>query len=64
MAPQLLTRVEVGELLKLRPNSIAARESRGRPLLPKIKIGGATRYRLTDVQDLIDRSEIGAPETE
>ena len=51
--PRLLTLREVADALRLKPNTIAARESRGIPLLPKVKIGGATRYRESDVHALI-----------
>ena len=51
--PKLLTLAEVADALRLKPNSIAARESRGHPLLPKVKIGGVVRYRESDVRALI-----------
>ena len=51
--PKLLTLAEVADALRLKPNTISARESRGRPLLPKLKVGGANRYRESDVRALI-----------
>ena len=56
MPPALLTRRQAARALCLREQTLAARECRGRPLLPKLKIGGRVCYRLTDVISLIEGS--------
>ena len=53
---RLLTRAEVAERLRLRPQSLAKRECLGQPLLPVHKIGGAVRYKLSDLENLISGS--------
>lgn len=50
---RLLTRAEVAERLRLRPQSLAKRECCGNPLLPVCKIGGRARYRTSDLEALI-----------
>lgn len=52
----LISRVEAARLLGLKAQTLAAKECRGQPLLPLIKIGGACRYRVSDVEALIQRS--------
>ena len=49
----LITRAEAARRLGLQPQTLAARECRGKPLLPLVKIGRAARYRAHDVENLI-----------
>jgi len=58
----LLTRAQVAALLGVQVQSIAAREARGKPLLPKIKISGiAVRYRMSDFQKMLAERTVGIP---
>jgi hypothetical protein len=57
--PELLTRAEVAAALRMKPQSIAAAETRGRPLLPKVRATGRALYRASDLAALIDRSVVG-----
>jgi len=51
----LLSRQQVADFLGIRCQSIAAAESRGRPLLPKIQLSRTlVRYRQSDLDALIE----------
>lgn len=54
---ELLTPVEVCELLKVRPRTLEDwRLGRSGPNLPFVRLGRTVRYRRDDVQRLIDDS--------
>jgi len=60
----LLTRAQVASLLGVQVQSIAAREARGKPLLPKIKISGvAVRYRRSDFDKMLAERTVGIPQS-
>ena len=57
---QLLTPIEVCDLLKVKPRTLEDwRLRRTGPSLPFVRIGRAVRYRADDVQRLIDGSVHG-----
>lgn len=57
---QLLTPVEVCDLLKVRPRTLEDwRLGRSGPALPFVRLGRTVRYRRDDVQRLIDGSVHG-----
>lgn len=57
---QLLTPVEVCELLKVRPRTLEDwRLGRSGPALPFVRLGRTVRYRRDDVQRLINDSVHG-----
>ena len=52
---ELLTQIEVCDLLKVKPRTLEDwRLRRTGPNLPFVRIGRAVRYRVADVQRLID----------
>jgi hypothetical protein len=57
----LLTRRQAARALCLQEQTLAARESRGHPLLPKLKVGGRALYRQADIEALIERSVVSVP---
>jgi len=57
----LLTRRQAAQALCLQEQTLAARESRGHPLLPKLKVGGRALYRQEDIEALIERSVVSVP---
>jgi len=59
--PSLLTRRQAAQALGMREQTLAARESRGCPLLPKLKVGGRVLYRQADIEALIKRSVVSVP---
>ena len=60
----LLSRQQVADILGIRCQSIAAAESRGRPLLPKICLSRSlVRYRQSDLDALIEARTCGIPKT-
>lgn len=60
---ELLTPVEVCDLLKVKPRTLEDwRLRRSGPELPFVRLGRTVRYRSDDVQHLIDSNVIGASE--
>lgn len=53
----LLTRKEAAKFLGLKTNTLAVWKSAKRYDLPMIKVGGLTKYRLSDLQNFLDQNE-------
>ena len=54
---RLLTRKEAAEMLRLKPQTLAAWACHRREDLPFVKIGSRAMYRLGDVQDFVRSQE-------
>lgn len=59
-ATELMTREEVAEALRVKPNTVATWHSLGRgPQLPVVRLHGKALYRRADVERLIEESTHG-----
>jgi excisionase family DNA binding protein len=58
IADQMLTWQQTAELLNMRPQTLAVWAMSGK-FLPFVKLGRTVRYRLSDVQKLIEQRTVG-----
>jgi hypothetical protein len=60
---QMLTRRQAAAILNMRPQTLAVWGMRGK-YLPYVKVGRTVRYRLSDIEKLVEQRLVGAvPET-
>ena len=58
---QMLTRQQTAQVLNIRPQTLAVWAMSGKNL-PYVKLGKTVRYKLSDVEKLIERRTIGGAE--
>jgi excisionase family DNA binding protein len=56
---RLITAGEAADVLGLKESTLAQFRWRGDKRLPWVKLGTSIRYKLSDVEDFIERSTIG-----
>lgn len=56
---KLLSAGETANILGLKESTLAQFRWRGDKRLPWVKLGKSIRYKLTDIEDFIERSTIG-----
>jgi len=56
---KLLSAGETADILGLKETTLAQFRWRGDKRLPWVKLGKSIRYKLTDIEDFIERSTVG-----
>ena len=60
----ILSRNEAAEFLGVKPQTLACWQSTKRYSLPVIKVGRLAKYRLSDLEEFLDRQTVKVPEAE